>query len=430
MNTASPRLPIDAEPSRPGVGIAWLVRVRWLAAAAQLVGLLALRLSGAGSFPPAVFAVPFAVALTNLPAGRWAARLGFDRVATALLAFDTVLLTLFLGGTGGVLNPFTIFYLVQITLSALVLRSPATWGIAILSAAGFGSLFFAFSGSDSPQAQHLRLMMADHLRGMWIAFLSAATATAAFVTALRAALERRERELRQVRAERDRNERLAALSALVGGAAHELATPLATIGVIVGELRRNLGADARPEVAEDLDVVGEELGRCRAILDEMAAGAGEDPGEGLAVLSVGALLAASVGRLEPDKRARVRIADEAAGARLRIPVRAVARSLESLLRNAFDASPDVAPVVLRAEAAAASVRFEVVDRGSGLDEESLGRAGEPFYSTKGTGKGLGLGLFVARTLAEQLGGGLALARAEGGGTRATLTLPTFAEADV
>lgn len=418
----------DAEPARSGVGIVWLVRLRWLAAAAQLGGLLVLRWNSPGTVPPAVFAIPAAVALTNLPAGRWAGRFGFERVATALLALDTVLLTLFLAGTGGVLNPFTIFYLVQITLSALVLSATATWGIAILSAAGFGSLFFAVTGSGSPQEQHMYLMMADHLRGMWVAFLSAATATAAFVTALRRALERRERELSEVRAERDRNERLAALSTLVGGAAHELATPLATIGILVGELRRSLGAGASPQALEDLDDVGQELARCRAILDEMAAGAGEDPGEGLASISAAALLAASVARLEPERRARVRIDDQAGEGRLRIPVRAVARSLESLLRNAFDASPADAPVLLRAAREGTSIRFEVLDRGSGLDPESLGRAGEPFFSTKGTGKGLGLGLFVARTLAEQLGGSLTLARAEEGGTSAALDLPAEAEA--
>lgn len=418
---------IDAEPSRPGVGIVWLVRLRWLAAAAQLVGLLVLRWNGASTVPRAVFVIPGVVALTNLAANRWAERIGYGSVATALLALDTLLLTLFLAATGGVLNPFTIFYLVQITLSALVLSTTATWGIAILSAAGFGSLFFAVTGSGSPQAQHMYLMMADHLRGMWVAFLSAATATAAFVTALRRALERRERELSEVRAERDRNERLASLSTLVGGAAHELATPLATIGVIVGELRRSLGAEAEPQVVEDLDVVGEELTRCRAILDEMAAGAGEGPGERLAAVRAAALLAASVERLEPEKRARVRIADEAGDTRVRIPVRAVARALESLLRNAFDASPAGAQVFLRATAAGSSLRFEVLDRGSGLDKESLDRAGEPFFTTKGSGKGLGLGLFVARTLAEQLGGGLVLAPADGGGTLAALTLPAAAE---
>ncbi len=415
--------PTLAKSAPPTVGIGWLIRLRWLAAAAQVLGLVLLGASPSDALSPLAYGVPLAVALTNLPARGAADRFGFDRVAASLLALDTLLLTGLLAATGGALNPFTIFYLVEITLSALVLSPAATWWIALLSAAGFGSLFFA--GSDSPLA-HMRLTMADHLKGMWIAYLSAATATTAFVTALRANLERRERELAEVRAQRDRNERLAALSTLVGGAAHELATPLATIGVIVGELRREGGSGVPPQIAEDLDTVAEELVRCRAILDEMAAGAGESPGERSSEVSAAALLTSAIDRLEPERRPRVSADLHGGEELLHVPPRAVARALEGLLRNAFEASPPNAGVVARIEVEPPVVRFVVEDRGGGLDERSLRHAGEPFFTTKGAGKGLGLGLFVARSLAGQLGGDLTLAPATAvgtGGTVATLTLP-------
>jgi two-component system sensor histidine kinase RegB len=55
--------------------------------------------------------------------------------------------------------------------------------------------------------------------------------------------------------------------------------------------------------------------------------------------------------------------------------------------------------------------------------DELARAGEPFFTTKPAGSGMGLGLFVTRAAAEQLGGDLALASTAGAGTTATLTLP-------
>jgi two-component system sensor histidine kinase RegB len=66
-------------------------------------------------------------------------------------------------------------------------------------------------------------------------------------------------------------------------------------------------------------------------------------------------------------------------------------------------------------------RVAIEDQGSGLSQEALQRAGEPFYTTKEPGRGLGLGLFLARVFAERLGGSLKLE--SGTGTTAVLELP-------
>ena len=69
----------------------------------------------------------------------------------------------------------------------------------------------------------------------------------------------------------------------------------------------------------------------------------------------------------------------------------------------------------------------VADRGRGMPPEILARAGEPFFSTREPGEGMGLGLYLARGLTEQLGGSLHLASTPGRGTRVTLTLPLAAD---
>jgi signal transduction histidine kinase len=66
---------------------------------------------------------------------------------------------------------------------------------------------------------------------------------------------------------------------------------------------------------------------------------------------------------------------------------------------------------------------EVIDAGRGMAPDEAARAGEPFFTTKPTGSGLGLGLFLARAFADQMGGTLQWRSAVGQGTSVTLELP-------
>ena len=92
------------------------------------------------------------------------------------------------------------------------------------------------------------------------------------------------------------------------------------------------------------------------------------------------------------------------------------------IRNAFDASsPDQRVTLLVHQQP--SLRVEVTDSGRGMAPEEAARAGEPFYTTKPTGSGLGLGLFLARAFADQMGGSLRWQSTVGKGTSVILDLP-------
>jgi two-component system sensor histidine kinase RegB len=103
---------------------------------------------------------------------------------------------------------------------------------------------------------------------------------------------------------------------------------------------------------------------------------------------------------------------------LEAPRAPLLQALEVLVQNAFDASPSDATVELTFD----DERLEVRDHGAGMDATTLERATEPFFTTKREGAGMGLGLFLARTTAEALGGSLELRSAPGEGTTATLRL--------
>jgi two-component system, sensor histidine kinase RegB len=406
-------------------------------------------------------------------------------LAGTLLAIDTLLLTISLHLTGGPQNPFSVFYLVYITLAAVVLGARWTWFLTVLAACSYGSLFL-YLMTRPPEvpgdhSTHIAVGL-SHLQGMWWAFLLAASLTAYFVVKLSSAIERRDRELALMREQALRNERLASLTTLAAGAAHELSTPLATIAVVTGEIERALeqaraasvanaenvehGAPlASPAAASAAQVAGSafaeptfaalgtspptakspfavsapgtlpdalladarliraELQRCRAILDRMAAQAGETVGEMPAPVSVSALVADALRALPPDEAARVKVDAPETVATLTVPGRGVVTALVSLLRNAMDASEQSKAVTLAAAADNGIVRLTVRDWGSGMAPDVLARAGEPFFSTKPAGAGMGLGLFLTRALAERLGGALRLESAPGSGTAATLELP-------
>lgn len=69
------------------------------------------------------------------------------------------------------------------------------------------------------------------------------------------------------------------------------------------------------------------------------------------------------------------------------------------------------------------LQIEVVDHGEGMPYEVLSRLGEPFFTTKEPGRGMGLGIFLARSVIERLGGTLALRSIPGRGTLVTVRLP-------
>ena len=421
LNTPLGQAPAQAESTR---NLTWLVRLRWFAVASQaLTVLVAERLLHMQLATGPLYAIVFATASSNLVCALWLR--GAPRVregALALLmAVDFVLLTALLHFAGGPSNPFTVLYLVHIALAAVVLRPTYAWALAALSASCFGALFALPSQAENPHAMHMNHMthghaeMNLHLQGMWVAFAVAAFVIAYFVTRVTRDLEEQRRQAALAQAHALQNEKLASLATLAAGAAHELATPLATIAVIAKELERELSVGSN---ADDARLIRDEVERCKSILAQMAADAGESTGEAFSRVSVQTLIEHSLEGL--GERARVVRHVDGEGS-VKVPCTALARSLRGLVRNALQASS--AEVTLRSWQSDDKVTIEVADRGVGMSPDLLAKVGEPFFTTKPTGQGMGLGVFLARALCDRLGGRLELSSMAGKGTRVRMVLP-------
>lgn len=349
---------------------------------------------------------------------------GVQRILGSIFIFDTICLTVLLGLTGGPMNPFSLLYLVQITLSVLVLKKEWTWVLGGLSAVCFGALFFLNVPLDGMRIMPAEHGLFPHLVGMWVAFVAAAALISFFTGRVSDALRLREQEVLRLQERIARQERLTSLGTLAAGAAHELGTPLGTIAIVAREMERYAAAlTTAEELSEDAKLIRREVQRCQRILRRMSAEGAEPVGESPRVVAVGELFMEALGQISEGQRTRVLVSAEAAKEMLCLPVETAAQSLAALVSNALDASDDAMQVRMKAECDGREVVISICDSGCGMDETVLRRVAEPFFTTKEPGRGMGLGTFLVRTFAERLGGGLVYESAPGRGTVAMLRLP-------
>jgi two-component system sensor histidine kinase RegB len=384
-------VPRSAIPERNWVNIQWLARLRWAQIAGQAATVLAGQFLLEGALPMAALFGVIAVGLvSNLVielhffgdrrSSDDVARPVHERQIALVMMLDIAVLTGLLYFTGGPNNPFAFLYVVQIALATVLMQARWTWMLVGLSFVGFGILLIA----------HQPLEIPDQRRavGMWVALGVASAFVVYFLRRILLALGERDAELTHARGLAARQERLASLATMAAGAAHELSTPLGTVALAAKELERALTRTGAPELAADARLIREQVGRCRVILDQMSQGAGT-VGENVATSTVGELLDEVLIGIRDMPVVHRDVSPELARTALRLPPRAVIR-----------------------------------DRGAGMPTEILERIGEPFYTTKPPGRGMGLGLFLARAVVEAVGGTLQIDSVAGEGTEVRVALPT------
>ncbi len=419
-----------AIPDRNWVNIQWLARLRWAEIAGQAATVLVGQFLLDGALPMAELLAVIAVGLvSNLAIELYyfgdrrragaVARPVHERQIALVMMLDIAVLTGLLYFSGGPGNPFAFLYVVQIALATVLVRALWSWMLVGLSFVGFGILLIA----------HQPLVIPDNRRmiGAWMALGVASAFVVHFLRRIMVALAQRDAELTEARGLAARQERLASLATMAAGAAHELSTPLSTVALAAKELERALtrgeGNGGRSELAADARLIREQVGRCREILEQMAQGAGT-VGEGVASCTIDELLDEALVGARSAPPVNREVPAELAQIGLRLPPRAVSQALRSLITNAQDASPPTAAVMISVQRDASTIGLEIRDRGAGMPGEILARIGEPFFTTKPPGRGMGLGLFLARAVLEAVGGGLDIESVAGAGTCVRVTLPT------
>ena len=411
--------------SSDSASIAFLVRLRWVAVVSQLAIIIAVRYSLYAQLPVVpLLALVAATALSNVVLTRYGALASRPEWwLRSVLLLDTLLLTAFLALTGGASNPFSVLYTVHVALAAMLAGPVLTALVVVQAILGFGLLFILNIPLPPELGGHIHGggAFSAHLQGMWRAFSTAALTIGLFVNRL-SALLRKERD------DHNRTVRLLGLATLAAGAAHEIGNPLGTIKIAASEMKASLdGKSAAREILDDAQLILGEVDRAQRAVRRLALGAGELMGEHPASMKLGDV----VGRLDSQyllDMARVEISCEHPQLDVRWPTQAVLQAVTQVLRNAIQVSPPDKVVTCRVRANLSDVLFQVQDSGPGMPKEIQDRLGEPFFTTREPGQGMGLGLFIARSLVEHLGGALAVDSAPGRGTKVEISVPAGARA--
>lgn len=410
-----------------------LVFLRWIAIAGQTAAVLAAHFAMGFELPLLVCALLISasasvniVAHLAYPAEK---RLS-ERGTLVSLFFDLVQLVTLLAVTGGLNNPFAVLIIAPVAISATALRLRSTlWlGIGAMGAAALLSVVYVplvHAGGWALEAPEIyRIGMAAAL-AIAVAFLSIYVrrvsvegyAMSQALTATQIALAR--------------EQRLAAIGGVAAATAHELGTPLATIKLVASELARELRD--RPELAEDVALIRREAERCGEIMADLGRGGRDDSQIRTAPVSAVIEEAAEPHR-DRGKRILVRIdgapLEEAEAAQ---PVIRRSPELVHGLRNVIQNAVDFAERTVWVDVdsgdgaddtgtegpGSGELRIAVGDDGPGFGPDILPRLGEPYVSTRQRGarqassaseyEGMGLGLFIARTLLERTGARLSFA---------------------
>ena len=304
------------------------------------------------------------------------------QVIIGVLVMDSLILTAMLHWSGGAHNPFTSFYLLHVTLAAVLLPSVYAWGMSVLSIAGF---VFLYITAQSCCGDSLGLLSAGisqdmHFQGMVVSLALTAVFISYFVGRIQSELNRSHRMLREAQVDLEKQERFHSLATLAAGVAHELATPLGTIALVSKEIEsEELSGKKHDELLEDVRIIRSEVDRCRKIIDRMNTEnltLDTKPG----VVTIRGIREDFFVILPQTISARVEltVARGIDDVCIRVPLVQLFMSLHALLKNACEADLSGQQVSLSIDLSGTNVRFAVTDRGMTLDAEEIRKFGEPF----------------------------------------------------
>jgi len=331
-----------------------------------------------------------------------------DRDAMLTLLFDLSQLSFLLFLTGGLNNPFALLILAPVTISAtaLTVRSTAILGVLAVAMISVLALFHVPLITETGEILQLPDLF---MLGFWISITIGIVFLSAYAHRITTETHSMSQALLATQMALAREQKLTDLGGVVAAAAHELGTPLATIKLVSTELAEEL--EGQPELAEDARLIREQADRCRDILRSMGRAGKDDLHMRSAPL--GAVVREAA---EPHADRGIAVLHDFRpdpGAPPGQPTvwrkPEVIHGLRNLVQNAVDFASTT--VWVDASWGGGEIRVRITDDGPGYPPDLMGRLGDPFLSRRARAQspdrpgyeGMGLGLFIAKTLLERSG---------------------------
>jgi two-component system, sensor histidine kinase RegB len=326
--------------------------------------------------------------------------------AASLLAYDIFQLATILYLTGGLHNPFISLFIAPVLISSTILSPKHTQVLGLVTV--IIVTFLGFFHEPLPWSFGIALNLPPlYLLGVWFS----AVISLAFIGLYAWRLSEEARQLSTALAETEfvlaREQHISTLDGLAAAAAHQLGTPLATITLIANELDKSLNVES--PLKSDITILKQQAARCREILGNIAS-LGDETTSPLDRLSIEHLIEEISA---PHRSFGITISVICAG-KGDMPNSTrnsgVLYGLGNLIENAMDFAQST--ILILASWTQDEVRITIRDDGAGFDRDILSRLGDPYISTRRMNitepnershGGLGLGLFIAKTLLERSG---------------------------
>lgn len=339
------------------------------------------------------------------------------------MASDVFSLTALFYFTGGATNPFVWFFLFPPIISALLLTSSHAKSMATLSVICYTFLLFFYQPMHERGMPHPDSSFQLHVLGMWVGFVLSAGFVAFIIAGLTDRLRIREKVLNEAREQALRDENMVSLGTMAAGAAHDLGTPLGTMAILCTELQDDPTVKEYPDLADKLKLMREQVNRCKETLSVFSSKAGAARAESGKAMSVRGYLQAMLDDwkdMNPDTDLDVRITGRFDSAWLFVEP-TLTQALHNLMDNAADASFE--KIIVKSGWTESLLTIKIIDAGPGISQEILENPGKKIQSSKKSG--MGVGLYLATSTIQRMGGNLVLENLPEGGAVARVTLPVF-----
>lgn len=339
---------------------------------------------------------------------------------TLTLLFDLGQLVILLYLNGGLNNPFALLILAPVTISATALRVNATFlvsGIALLAISALAFLYVPLT----LQTGEIVALPQLYVAGYWTALVIGILFLGGYARRVTSETFSMSQALAATQMALAREHELTLLGGVVAAAAHEMGTPLATIKLVASELAEEL--EDTPELREDAELISSQAERLRDILRDMGR-AGKDD----LLLKTAPLTSIVQEAAEPHENRGKFIHFLANGSTEQPRLEDIPyaqrnpefiHGVRNLVQNAVDFAKST--VWVHTTWSDTSIRVMVGDDGRGYPPDLLGRIGDPFLSKRKSSdghassrpeyEGMGLGLFIAKTMLERTGAELTFTNA-------------------
>lgn len=327
------------------------------------------------------------------------------------LLIDIISLFGLLYYTGGATNPFASLFILQVIIAAITLSPLYSWIVSAIAVGCYTTLMFYNVEVPYFLHHHMGDFFSLHVQGMWISFILLAGIISWFVVQMNTTIKRQEAILAEA-------EKVAAIGVLAANSAHELGTPLATLSLLAERLEEITTDEERKKNAV---IFREQLSRCKNILYRITAAGGVVRAESGRPMPLDLFLKELINNWKkenPEVSLNVEFIENKIVPQI-VAEMGLYNAIINILDNAADVSSDY--VSFKAMWKAKNLVITISDKGQGMPQEVKEKFGEPCISTKADG--LGIGLFLSKSVITRLSGTLDIESKVGKGTTIKINIP-------